>query len=340
MRSLAPKIKNVTPTAGIEGGKITIEGSGFNPDESSNTHITFGDKEGRLLLISKARIVAQIPEGAGKGELKVQIKSKESNVFDFDLGRKLSAEVNPVDNPIFDQDGNLYVCYSGKRGETPPVSVYKISPDGTSAPYLSNIPNATSLAFDPAGNLYVSSRFEGIIYKATPQADVTVFAKDLGTPTGLAFNREGLLFVGDRNGRILKISPDGDVRVYAEVPESMVAIHLAFDAEGNLLASSPGLSSYNQVFMIDAYGKVIPLYGGLGRPQGIAVDAEGSIYVCDAKAGDSCIVRINQQGEMKNMISGPVMIGLAFNRKGEIAVTSPDAVYLVSVNHHNSKTTR
>jgi len=332
MRTLSPKIKSVTPAAGIEGGRISIEGSGFNPDESSNTHVTFGDKEGRVLLISKARLVAQIPEGATKGNLKVQIKSRESNLFDFHLGRKLSAEVNPVDNPIFDREGNLYVTYSGKRGETPPVSVYKISKDGTAVAYLSNIPNATSLAFDRDGNLYVSSRFEGIVYKATPQADVTVFAKELGTPTGLAMNREGFLFVGDRNGRILKISPEGEVRVYAEVPESMVAIHLAFDAEGNLLASSPGLSSYNQVFMIDAYGKIIPLYGGLGRPQGIAVDSQGSIYVCDAKAGDSCIVRINQQGEMKTIVSGPVMIGLAFNRKGELAVTAPDAVYLLSMN--------
>src|SRR5207247_11281343 len=97
--------------------------------------------------------------------------------------------------------GNLYVNFSGKLGEIVPVSVFKISKDGAITPHLSNIANATSMAFDSAGNLFISSRFEGIVYKATPKADVTVFARDLGTPTGLAFDSHGFLFVGDRAGR-------------------------------------------------------------------------------------------------------------------------------------------
>ena len=114
--------------------------------------------------------------------------------------------MNPVDNPVFDAEGNLYVAFSGKRGETVPVSVYRIARDGEMKPYLSNIPNATSMVFDKEGNLFISSRFEGTVYKATPQADITLYAKDLGTPTGLAFDEEGFLYVGDRAGKILKVS--------------------------------------------------------------------------------------------------------------------------------------
>jgi len=329
MRSFSPKIKQIKPAAGIEGGKITIEGSGFCNEESFDSHVFFGDLEARLFLISNSRIIAQIPENATSDSVLVASNGKKSRGFHYLIGQKLSAEVNPVDSPVFDKQGNLYVTFSGKRDETPPVSVYRISRTGKAEPFLTNVPNATSLALDSEGNLYISSRFEGKVYRATPKADVTVFARDLGVPTGLALDPDGFLFVGDRNGRILKISPDGSFVVFAEVPESMVAIHLAFDKDGNLLVSSPGLSSYNHIHMLDRYGKLIPLYGGFGRPQGLTVDQEGNIYVCEAKAGDSSVVRITPSGEMTTLISGPIMVGLALDGQGNAAVASQNAVYSV-----------
>ena len=327
MRGASLKVKSVNPAAGIEGGKVLIVGSGFDPEDATQTQVAFGGIAGRLLLVSSTRIVAQIPEDAVAGPITIAVRGKSSNAFDFLLGERLTANVNPVDNPIFDKKGNLYVTFSGKRGETVPVAVYKITPSGEVLPHLTNIPNATSLAFDEEGNLYISSRFEGTVYRATPQADITVFAKDLGVPTGLAFDRKGFLYVGDRGGRILKVSPDGQVSVFAEVPESMVACHLAFDLDGNLLVSSPGLSSYNTIFLVDLYGKAIPLYGGFGRPQGLAVDQTGNIFLCEAKAGDSAILKISQSGEITTAVTGPIMVGVAFDGQGNLAVCSLSAVY-------------
>lgn len=331
MRTRAPKVKTVTPGIGIAGGKVAIEGSGFDPEESFETNVLFGGVAGRVLLMSSSRVMAQIPDEAKPGPITVELKGKSSNAYPFILGKKLTDNMNPVDSPVFDSEGNLLVAFSGKRGETPPVSVFKISPDGEVKPYLHNIPNATSMALDAKGDLFVSSRFEGTIYKATPKADITVFAKNLGVPTGLAFNREGFLFVGDRNGRILKISPDGEMSVFAEIPESMVAFHLSVDLEGNLLVSNPGLSSYNHILLIDAYGKAIPLYGGFGRPQGIAVDKSGNIYICEAKAGDSSVMKVQTNGDIRPLISGPVMVGVALDKLGNIAVTTQDTVYMVQV---------
>jgi sugar lactone lactonase YvrE len=337
MRSSSPKIKSVEPAAGIEGGKVVIEGSGFDPELSAHTKIDFGGVAGRALLISSRKIVAQVPEEAAPGPISVSVKGKNSNPFEFKLGTRLSSNVNPVDNPVFDRDGNLYVTFSGKRGENAPVSVFKINPDGSETPHLTNIPNATSMAFDKQDNLFISSRFEGTVYKATPRADVTVFAKDLGAPTGLAFDAKGSLYVGDRGGRIFKVTQDGQASVFAEVPESMVAYHLAVDADGNLLVSSPGLSSYNNLLLIDQYGKLIPLYGGFGRPQGIAVDGSGNIYVCEAKVGDSSILKISPGGQISTLVTGPIMVGLAFDPRGNLAVCTPSAVYKVALGNHQSK---
>ena len=328
MRS--PKIKTIKPAFAIEGGKIIIEGTGFDPEEVTSLKIAFNGLESRPLFISKNRIVTVVPDQANRGPVTVTLNEKSSNAVDIILGKKIAENVHPVDSPVFDSQGNLFTTFSGKRGETVPVSVFKVDSEGLITPFLSNIPNATSLAFDAKENLYVSSRFEGTIYKATPQADVTVFARDLGVPTGLAMDSEGFLYVGDRNGRILKIAEDGQVNTFAELPESIVAFHLAFDLQGNLLVSNPGMSSHNSILLIDRYGKVIPLYGGFGRPQGLTVDSEGNIYVCEAKAGESAVFQITPSGEINPYLSGPIMVGVAFDRNQNLAVATQEAIYLVS----------
>jgi sugar lactone lactonase YvrE len=329
MRARALKIREIRPSRGIEGGRALIEGTGFDPEAVADTHVLFGESPARVLLISGSRILAEIPEGASGGTVTVETGDRKSNAYPFRLARKLSGNLNPVDNPVFDADGNLYVTFSGRRDEVVPVSIFRISPDGQMKPYLSNIPNATSMAFDSEGRLYISSRFEGTVYKAGPAADVVVFAKDLGAPTGLAFDGDNNLFVGDRGGRILRISPGGEVGVFAEAPESMVAFHLAFDAHGNLLLANPGMSSSNGVLVFDCKGKVVSAYRGFGRPQGIAADKNDNIYVCEAKAGESGVMRISADREVSTAVTGPVVVGLALDKQGNMAVASQDSVYLV-----------
>ena len=48
--------------------------------------------------------------------------------------------------------------------------------------------NATGLAFDHEGMLYVSSRYDGIVYQVTPNGNMSVYVEGMGVATGLAFD--------------------------------------------------------------------------------------------------------------------------------------------------------
>ena len=66
------------------------------------------------------------------------------------------------------------------------------------------------MAFDSNGQLFVSSRSEGIVYRVSSFGESEAFAHNLGTPTGIAFNRKGDLYVGDRNGVIYRVNGIGE----------------------------------------------------------------------------------------------------------------------------------
>ena len=67
-------------------------------------------------------------------------------------------------------------------------------------PFINDLMNATGLAFDPQGMLYISSRYDGFVYQVTPNGNMSVFVEGMGVATGLAFDGERNLYVGDRSG--------------------------------------------------------------------------------------------------------------------------------------------
>ena len=68
--------------------------------------------------------------------------------------------------------------------------------------------NATAIAFDRAGQMYVSSRYDGTVYRVAPNGTMSSYAESMGVATGIAFDREENLYVGDRSGTIFKIARD------------------------------------------------------------------------------------------------------------------------------------
>ena len=67
----------------------------------------------------------------------------------IDVAPPFATGLHQVDNPVFDRDGNLYVTYSGTRGQQVPVSIFRVRPDGTRETFCTGLVNPTSMALGP-----------------------------------------------------------------------------------------------------------------------------------------------------------------------------------------------
>lgn len=321
------RIIAVHPLRAVEGGRVTISGDGLmGPAELPE--VLFGGIAARLACASAQALTAIVPAGLDGGHTPVRVSSAPGETAYVEVGAPLATGLHQVDNPAFDGDGNLYVTFSGSRGQQAPVSLYLVRRDGAREPFVTDLPNPTSMAYGPDGRLYVSSRFDGSVHRVERDGSYSTFATDLGVACGIAFGPGGDLYVGDRSGSILRIT-DGRATQFASVPPSIAAFHLAFGPDGALYVAAPTLSSRDVVYRIPASGNVEVFADGFGRPQGLAFDADGRLYVVDSVAGDSAVVRlrVDPAGEKERILVGGGLIGLAFDPLGGLVVASAETVY-------------
>src|SRR6202044_1951989 len=149
----------------------------------------------------------------------------------------------------------------------------------------------------------------------------------MGIATGLAFDKAGNLYVGDRSGTIFKIGADREIFVFATLEPSMAAYHLAFSAADELYVTGPTTSSFDRVYRINPAGEVSTFFRGLGRPQGLAFDRQGNLYVAGSHAGRRGIVRITPDSKAEVILSGSGLVGLALLPSGRAILTTSSALF-------------
>jgi sugar lactone lactonase YvrE len=326
------RLTSVRPLWAIEGGRVTLEGEGF-PVDPRVPHVRVGAQRARLASASASSLTVLVPDGLEGGSTAIRVDELPGETAFVEVGAPLVAGVHHVDSPAYDRHGNLYVTFSGSRGQQAPVAIFVVRPDGTREPFVTDLANPTSLAFDRDGRLYVSSRFDGSVYRVERDGKATLYASDLGVVCGLAFGPDGSLYVGDRSGSILRIDADVKARAIATLPPSVAAFHLAFGPDGHLYVSAPTLGTADPIYRVSVDGEVTTFCTGFGRPQGLAFDAAGHLYVVDALAGSSGLyrVRLDAPDAPELMLAGGSLIGLAFDPHGGIALASSEVVYKLSV---------
>jgi sugar lactone lactonase YvrE len=325
----ASRVTAITPTQAIEGGRVSIHGSDFSIDGPLLPEVRISETLARVVFASSTQLAVVVPPGIEGGRAPVRIAGVPGATAFIDVAAPFATGLHQVDNPVFDRDGNLYVTFSGTRGQQVPVSIFRVTPNGTRETFSSGIVNPTSMAIDPQGRLYVSSRFEGTVYRVAADGSVESFATDLGVACGLAFDPDGTLFVGDRSGTIFRVDQAGRAETFVSLPSSVAAFHLAIGPDRSLYVTAPTLSSRDALYRIDPDGDVTTRYALFGRPQGLAFDPAGSLFVVEALAGSSGLYRVPPDGDPELALAGPGLVGVAFDARGTIVVTSNETAYRI-----------
>jgi sugar lactone lactonase YvrE len=292
----AAAINAVFPDSGMAGSIIVIKGSGFNTDPAKDT-VTFNGLEAVVKNAGSDTLVVIVPQNAGSGPILVNgavspsIFTYIQAVFVTTLaggglpntpgGYVLGNFANGIDSnarfsyPIgiaIDAHQNIYVtdeqnqCVRYLSGGM--VSTFA----GSRSPGLVNGPNALAafnspvgIAIDSSGNIYVADINNNVIRKISGGV-VTSFAGSgqLGFlngadtlakfyyPAGLAFDKQNNLYVAEAND-IREIIPSGVVSTLAG--GSVIGV-------GGYMDGPDTSARFN-------------------NPVGVAVDAQGYVYVAD-----------------------------------------------------------
>ncbi len=195
-------------------------------------------------------------------------------------------------------------------------------------------------------------------------------AAQLATPMGVAVDAQGVLYVADKyNHRIRKITPDGTISTvagngaagYSGDGGAALKAQLnspqdvAVDAQGRLYVADTENHSIRQ---IDSKG-IIRTFAGRGKegssgdgaaatsaylrtPGGLAVDAQGIVYIADT--GNHRIRKVDTKGIIQRIAGASLKSGFAgdggaaldaaFNHPQDVAVDGNGTLYIADEENH------
>ena len=320
------KIQAVIPSVALPGGVVRIELTGL--EDPLKIKVMVGGVPADILGLSSSAVTIKVPPTDGDG---IVVHDHGEVQAELRVGHIIASELHPVASPVADSLGNVYVTFSGARGENVPVSVFVFYPDGSRHPFLTDITNPTGMVIGSDDCLYVTSRHTSTVYRSTFDKQVEKYAEGLGLATGLAFDSTGNLFVGDRSGTVYKVSPERELSVFCELEPSVSAYHLAVDSQDRLYVTGPTLATQDFIYRISPQGEVEVFFKGLGRPQGIGFDPEGNLQVTASYRGKKGLYTF-RNANPEWTLSGPMLVGFVHdNLRKQLYLVDSENLYRIDL---------
>lgn len=202
-----------------------------------------------------------------------------------------------LEGPVFDSAGNLYVVDSafGRIFRVDPARQVSIVVD------YAGVPNGLAMGGD--GDIYIADRENGILRldlstrSISPVVTRSQLGPDFKGPNDLVFDSRGNLYftdqgdtdLNDPTGRVFRLNADGSLdRLLSNVP-SPNGIALSPDETRLYVAVTFGQQVWHMPLRAD--GRIIKVgvfqsfSGGFSGPDGLAVDREGGLAVCQNRTG-------------------------------------------------------
>ncbi|NWG13221.1 MAG: SMP-30/gluconolactonase/LRE family protein [Acidobacteria bacterium] len=325
-------ILDVLPRVGVPGGEVLIDCRGFEPGLPFHSKVVFGNTAGEIVSASGDRIIARVPEDSGDTGVFLISGSRSSAAFPFTPAIRLAAGLHPVSNPVVAPDGTVITTISGSRGQEVSQPLVRVTREGDKVPFSCQIMNPTGLAFGPDGQLYVSSRNDGIVYRYTDFETLDVVAEDLGVSCGIAFDSQGRLYVGDRTGRIYRVDPArGEREEFARLEPSVSAYHVAIDRNDVVYVTGPTFALRDSIYRIAPDGCREAVFRGLARPQGMAFLPDGDLLIAACYEGKKGLFRFSPAaGGMDHVIAAPTLVGVAVSGRDLFLTDSQSLLWVRS----------
>ena len=266
----APAVTSFSPAEAKQGATIMITGTSF----AGTTAVKIGGADVKTFkVLSPVSIAAVIGTNITSGAIAVTNPYGTGNKAGFTITPK--PKISYPGNLVFENATVISPVAPTNSGSPIPVNLrYQVSTiagNGQSASLngigtASRFYNAQGVTVDPWGNIYIAEASGNLIRKITPDGTVSTMAgtgytgsaNGTGTaasffyPQAIASDVAGNLFVADAgNNLIRKITPEGVVSTFAGS-----GLGITGDATGTA-------ASFN-------------------RPQGIAIDFAGNLYVAES----------------------------------------------------------
>ena len=135
--SSSSRISAVRPLWAVEGGRVTIEGSGFARRAALPRGRRSAARRRGLTSRRRPSLTAIVPAGPRRRpHADPRRRASPGETAYVEIGAPLATGLHQVDSPAFDAAGNLYVTFSGSRGQQAPVAIFVVRPDGSREPFV------------------------------------------------------------------------------------------------------------------------------------------------------------------------------------------------------------